>query len=122
MSIDWNAGQDAAIRAYPHDIDSVEEVIKCSVFVQETPDKAAGVTVAAHRRIERASPGLTDGLCSGYLNYFHEYQGKPLSDQDIYRLFAESLTDERYTPLFNTGWVISFVEALLEDRDVFARQ
>ena len=121
MSVDWNLVQNQDIAEYPHEIDSVEEAIKCSVFVDEALRRAAVQTTALDKRIERTSADLTDGLCSGYLNYFHEYQGKPLSDQDIYRLFAESLTDERYTPLFNTGWVISFVEALLGDRDLFAK-
>lgn len=121
MTVDWNAVQDKAIAEFPYPIETTEDAIRCSVHVQQALNSAANQTTALDKRIERTSTDFTDGACSGYLSYFHEYQGKPLSDQDIYRLFAESLTDERYTPLFNTGWVVSFVEAIIEDRDLFAR-
>jgi len=69
----------------------------------------------------RTDKRFTDGLCSGYLCYFHDYQGKTLTDGDILAIVQDTLKDERYFKLFLAGWLVSFIEALLEDRDVFAR-
>ena len=41
-------------------------------------------TVAQEKRIERTSKDFTDGVCSGYLTYYDEYEGKPLTDLDVY--------------------------------------
>src|SRR5215470_561762 len=85
--------------------------------------KPSGQTglVAFEKRIERSSPDFTDGLVCGYLAYFDHHSGKRPSDWDLFNLFAECLTDVRYTQLFNTGWCVGLVEAVIEDRSLFAR-
>lgn len=77
--------------------------------------------VALEKRIERSSPDFTDGLVSGYLAYYDHHSGKRLSDCDIFVLFAECLTDSRYSQQFNTGWCVGLVEAIIEDRSLFAQ-
>jgi hypothetical protein len=77
--------------------------------------------IALGKRIERSSPDFTNGLVSGYLAYFDYHSGKALSDWDIFNLFAESLTDTRYSQLFDVGWCVGLVEAIIEDRSLLAQ-
>jgi hypothetical protein len=120
MAIDQAAIQRQVIEAHSHEIKTTEDAIKVSVLVGEAIDAAYDQPLAHTKRIVRSDSDFTDGLCSGYLTYFHEYQGKLLLDTDIARLLRECLTDQRYSDLFNAGWVVSFVEAVIEDRDLFA--
>jgi hypothetical protein len=85
-----------------------------------TPSSQTGL-VALEKRIERTSTDFTDGLVCGYLAYFDHHSGRALSDRDIFNLFAECLPDVRYTQLFNAGWCMGLIEALIEDRSLFAR-
>ncbi len=121
MIVDWNAVQDKVIAEYPHEIETTEDAIKVSVLVQEALDREYGRLVALEKRIERTDADFTDGLCSGYLTYFHDLQGKPLSDLALFTLLQDCLMDGRYSRLFNAGWCTGLVEAIIEDRDLFAR-
>lgn len=40
--------------------------------------------VAQNKVVERIGEGFADGVCSGYLTYYDEYQSKPLTDLDVY--------------------------------------
>jgi hypothetical protein len=71
-------------------------------------------TVARDKGIIRTSAGFTDGVC-----YFNEHQGLTLNDLDVYT-FLSQLDDERYSNEFNAGYVTGWIEALIEDRDLFA--
>lgn len=81
----------------------------------------ASTVVQPEKRIEWTDSNFTDGLICGYLAYFDHHSGKQLSDQEVFNLFAECLTDVRYTQLFNAGWCTGLIEAIIEDRSLFAR-
>jgi hypothetical protein len=76
-------------------------------------------TVTPDKGIFRTSSEFTDGVCSGYLTYFSEHVGRPLLDADIYPELMYNLCDARGTDLFNAGYAVGWVEALLEDRRLF---
>jgi hypothetical protein len=120
MTVDQNATQERVIAEFP-EIKTVEDAIRCSQAVCDAINEAYNEPLAHVKRIVRSDSDFTDGLCSGYITYFHEYQGKLLLDTDIASLLRECLTDQRYSDLFNAGWCVSFVEAVIEDRDLFAR-
>ena len=80
----------------------------------------ASIVVEPAKRIERTDSTFTDGVCCGWLFYHDVHQGAVLTDQDIHTLIVECLTDARYSHLWNTGWAIGWVEALLSDRDVLS--
>lgn len=84
--------------------------------VQARPQ--TGVPVAQDKLVERTGKGFTDGICSGYLIYYDEYQGKPLTDLDVYAFITQNMIDVRGTDAFNAGYCTGWIEALLEDRKV----
>lgn len=59
---------------------------------------------------------FTDGICCGYLTYYDEYQGKTLTDLDVYAFITQNITDIQDSNAFNAGYCIGWIEALLEDR------
>ena len=83
-------------------------------------DTKKTVLVALDKRIDRTSPDFTDGLICGYLSYFDHHSGKRLADTDVFNLLKECLDDMRYTDLFNAGWCTGLIEAVIEDRSLFA--
>ncbi len=88
-----------------------------------TPAKQAGskeARLAVEYIILRSGKGFTDGLCSGYLSYFHEVAGKQLTDTEIYRILIDTLCVPGYADELNAGYATGWVEALVEDRDLFA--
>ena len=66
--------------------------------------------------VGRTDKEFTDGVCSGYLTYYDQYQGKPLADLDVYTFIAQNIMDVHGTDAFNAGYCASWIEALLEDR------
>jgi len=70
--------------------------------------------------ILRSGKGFTDGLCSGYLTYYHETAGKQLTDTEIFRTLIDALCVPGYADEFNAGYATGWIEALVEDRDLFA--
>ena len=44
----------------------------------------ANVLVAPNKLVERTSKDFTDGVCSGYLTYYDQYQATPLTDLNVY--------------------------------------
>jgi hypothetical protein len=85
-----------------------------SIQAQTTND----VLVAQNKLVERTGKGFADGVCSGYLTYYDEYQSKPLTDLDVYAFIAQNIMDVRGTDAFNAGYCTGWIEALLEDRKV----
>jgi hypothetical protein len=77
--------------------------------------------VGLDKCIGRTNADFTDGLCSGYLTYFDQFQGKPLRDWDLFNLIVANLNDLTASSLFNCGYVVSFVEAIIEDRGLFTK-
>ena len=45
---------------------------------------------------------------------------EPLSDTEVYRTFIDALCVPGYCDEFNAGYAVGWVEALVEDRDLFA--
>jgi hypothetical protein len=78
----------------------------------------ADVLVAQNKVVERTSKSFVDGVCSGYLTYYDEYQGKQLTDADVYSFIIQNITDVQGTDTFNAGYCTGWIEALLEDRKV----
>jgi hypothetical protein len=122
MRVNQQAIQDRVIAEHAHEVHTTADAIRVSVLVGQAIDEAYNQPVAHHtKRIVRSDKDFTDGLCSGYLCYFHDWQGRLLLDRDILTVMRDCLGDEQYTPLFRAGWIVSFVEAIVEDRDLFAR-
>jgi hypothetical protein len=122
MRVDQQAIQDRVIAEHAHEVHTTADAIRVSLLVGEAIDAAYNEQPLAHtKRIVRTDEGFTDGACCGYLAYFDQFQGKLLLDADIAKLLKEWLADGQYSDLFNAGYVVSFVEGLLEDRDLFAR-
>ena len=61
---------------------------------------------------------LRDGVCSGYLTYFDEYQSKPITDTDVYNFLIQNIMDVHGTDQFNAGYCTGWIEALIEDRQL----
>lgn len=76
------------------------------------------VLVVQNKVVERTSKNFVDGVCSGYLTYYHEYQDKRLTDADVYSFIIQNITDVQGTDTFNAGYCTGWIEALLEDRKV----
>ena len=83
-----------------------------------TTKQAGDVPVTQKATVARTDKDFVNGVCSGYLTYFHEYQGIPLSDRDVYTFLANNLLDVQGSDLFNAGYCTGWIEALLEDRQV----
>ena len=81
-------------------------------------ESQADVLVAQDKVVERTSRGFADGVCSGYLTYYDEYQDKRLTDMDVYSFIVQNITDVRGLDTFNVGYCTGWIEALLEDRKV----
>src|SRR6266571_8384976 len=102
MRVDQQAIQDKVIAEHAHEVHTTADAIKVSLLVQEAIDEAYDTQPLPHtKRITRSDKDFTDGLCSGYITYFHEHQGQLLLDTDIAKLIKESLADGRYSDLFN---------------------
>lgn len=41
--------------------------------------------------VGRTDKEFTDGVCSGYLTYYDEHQGKPINDLDIYTFIIQNI-------------------------------
>jgi hypothetical protein len=55
-----------------------------------------------------------NGMQIGYLQFHTEYQGKPLSDSDIYGVIAQNIYSVRRTSTYNAGFVVGWIKGLLE--------
>jgi hypothetical protein len=75
--------------------------------------------VTADKGIVRTNADFTDGVCSGYLTYFDDYAGLGLTDTDIPPLLRDALSDPGYSDVWLAGYVVGWVEALIEDRKLF---
>jgi hypothetical protein len=80
--------------------------------------QAGNVSVTQKTTVKRTDKDFVDGVCSGYLTYFHEYQGMLLSDRDVYTFLINNILDVQGSDLFNAGYCTGWIEALLEDRQV----
>jgi hypothetical protein len=78
----------------------------------------AGVPVVQNNGVEKTDKGFIDGICSGYLTYYSEYEGKQLTDLDVYAFIAQNIADANDTNTFNAGYCTGWITALLEDRKV----
>ncbi len=80
--------------------------------------QATGISQTPKIIVARTGKDFVDGVCSGYLTYFHEYQEIPLSDRDVYIFLVNNILDVQGSDLFNAGYCTGWIEALLEDRQV----
>jgi len=85
--------------------------------------QASGISITPKTVVARTERDFIDGVCSGYLTNFHEYQVISLSDRNLYTFLVNTILDVQCSDLFNagycTGWIGALIEALLEDRRVF---
>ena len=75
-------------------------------------------TVIQKATVERTDWDFVDGICSGYLTYYHEFQDQLLSDSDVYAILAQNNFDVRGIDRFDAGYCTGRIEALLEDRQI----
>jgi hypothetical protein len=75
------------------------------------------VPVAADKRVVQTGDDFIDGMCSGYLDYCFEYENRPLTDQDIYTILHQNITNSEGTDTFNAGYCTGWIEGLLEHRN-----
>jgi len=68
--------------------------------------------------VGRTDKEFTDGVCSGYLTYYDQYQCKPLADLDVYTFIAQNIMNVHGSDAFNAGYCTGWIETLLEDRKV----
>ncbi len=80
--------------------------------------EATGISKTPKTIIARTDKNLVDGVCRGYLTCFHEYQGLPLSDRNVYTLLVNNILDVQGSDLFNADYCTGWIEALLEVRQV----
>lgn len=80
--------------------------------------QATGISQTPKTIVTRTDKDFVDGVCSGYLTYFHEYQEKSLSDRDVYTFLINNILDVQGSDLFNAGYCTGWIEALLEGRQV----
>ena len=80
--------------------------------------QTTGISKTPKTSVARTDKNLVDGVCRGYLTYFHEYQGMPLSDRNVYTLLVNSILDVQRSDRFNAGYYTGWIEALLEVRQV----
>ena len=74
--------------------------------------------VAQEKFIERTSKDFTHGVCSGYFTYYDEYEGRKLTDLDLYAFLLQNIKDVCDTNQFNAGYCSGWIEALMEDRQL----
>lgn len=66
--------------------------------------QTTGISQTPQTIVARTDKCFVDGVCSGYLTYFHEYQGIPLSDRDVYTFLVNNILDVQGSDLFNAGY------------------
>ena len=79
--------------------------------------QARSTNVSAMPVVE-SNAEFRDGVCSGYLTYFDEYQSKPITDTDVYNFLIQNIRDVHGTDQFNAGYCTGWIEALIEDRQL----
>ena len=55
--------------------------------------QATGIAQTPKAIGARTDKDFVDGVCSGYVTYFHEYQEITLSDRDLYTFLVNNLLD-----------------------------
>ena len=68
--------------------------------------------------VVKSNAEFRDGVCSGYLTYYDQCEGKPIADTDVYNFLVRNITDVRGTDQFNAGYCTGWIEALIEDRRI----
>jgi len=81
--------------------------------------QATGMSKTPKTIVARTDKDFVGGVCIGYLTNFHEYQGLPLSDRNLYTFLVNTLLDVQCSDLFNAGYCTGWIEALLEDGQAF---
>jgi len=61
--------------------------------------QATGVSRTPIAIVARTDKDFVDGVCSGYVTYFHEYQQIPLSDRDLYTFPVKESRCEGFRPV-----------------------
>ena len=78
--------------------------------------------MAREKLITRTNADLAGGLCSGYLTYFSDHEGESLTEQHASDSLFTDLSNHRESVLFNTDYCAGFVDVLLGDRNLFAKE
>ena len=87
--------------------------------ISEQPQ--AHQTVVRTKLVERTNNDFTDDICSGYLRYYFEYEGKVLANINVYHFLMQNMLDTHGTDLFNAGYCAGWIEALIEDRQILSK-
>ena len=86
------------------------------IMVTEITQRATANVTA--KPVVESNAKFRDGVCSGYLTYFDEYQSKPITDTDVYNFLIQNIMDVHGTDQFNAGYFTGRIEALIEDRQI----
>ena len=63
-------------------------------------------------QIEVATEDFSKGYQDGYLSFTTDYQGKILTDSDVYHFMAGHISSVKTTDRYNTGYVTGWCAAL----------
>jgi hypothetical protein len=87
---------------------------KATIMARQTAQERS--TNVSTMPVVESNAKFRDGVCSGYLTYFDEYQSKPITDTDVYNFLIQNIMDVHGTDQFNAGYWTGWIEALIEDR------
>lgn len=83
-------------------------------IVQET------TTNVSTKPVVESTVEFREGVCCGYLTYYDDHAGKPLTGSDVYHFLMQNLIDTRGTDQFNAGYCTGWIEAVTEDREILS--
>jgi hypothetical protein len=73
-------------------------------------------------RIELKDDEFSNGFQVGYLHFKKDFQGKPITDELLYTIIAQTFIDVHHTSRCNTGYLVGFLSALLEKQPEHSTQ
>ena len=62
-----------------------------------------------------------NGFQIGYLHFKKDFQSKPITDELIYTVIAQTFIDVHHTNRCNAGYLVGFMAALFERQPTSAR-
>ena len=77
-------------------------------------------TNVSTKPVVESTAEFRDGVCCGYLTYYDDCAGRPLTCNDVYHFLIQNIIDVRGTSQFNAGYCVGWIEALIEDRRILS--
>jgi hypothetical protein len=92
------------MRVYAHGVPRVKEGQTMSVELLQL----------GNTPIQVQDDEFGNGFQVGYLHFKADFQGKPITDELLYTVIAQTFVDVRHTSRCNAGYLTGFILALLE--------